>query len=94
VIRLGDGTEESSCRAQNALDSLWIYTDEMFQDDTVGYRMAWERAVMPVLTEAGLNVPQGPFQRVGGRQGLHSEHLGILLAEMQWMQRAYPGLEW
>jgi ring-1,2-phenylacetyl-CoA epoxidase subunit PaaC len=66
----------------------------MFQDDTVGYRMAWERAVMPVLTEAGLNVPQGPFQRVGGRQGLHSEHLGILLAEMQWMQRAYPGLEW
>lgn len=94
VIRLGDGTGESFRRTQAALDSLWRYTDEMFQGDSAGYRMAWDRVVMPVLDEAGLNIPDDPYQRIGGRSGLHSEHLGFLLAEMQWMQRAYPGLKW
>lgn len=94
VIRLGDGTEESSLRAQRALDSHWQFTDEMFQGDAAGYRPAWEQAVTSVLAEARLNVPQDPYQRTGGRRGLHSEHLGFLLAEMQWMQRSYPGLKW
>ncbi|HLF43191.1 MAG TPA: 1,2-phenylacetyl-CoA epoxidase subunit PaaC [Acidimicrobiia bacterium] len=94
VIRLGDGTEESSRRAQAGVDALWQYTDEMFQGDTAGYRVAWERAVMAVLAEAGLAIPEDPYQRTGGRQGLHSEHLGFLLAELQWMQRSYPGLKW
>ncbi|MEX2251698.1 MAG: 1,2-phenylacetyl-CoA epoxidase subunit PaaC [Acidimicrobiia bacterium] len=94
VIRLGDGNEESSQRAQAAVDSLWQYTDEMFQDDTAGYRVAWELVVMSVLAEAGLTIPEDPYQRLGGRRGLHSEHLGLLLAEMQWMQRSYPGLKW
>jgi ring-1,2-phenylacetyl-CoA epoxidase subunit PaaC len=94
VIRLGDGTEESSRRAQGAVDALWQYTDEMFQGDTAGYRLAWERAVMSGLAEAGLTIPEDPHQRGGGRRGLHTEHLGFLLAEMQWMQRSYPGLKW
>lgn len=94
VVRLGDGTEESSRRAQAGVDALWQYTDEMLQGDTAGYRVAWERAVMAVLAEAGLTIPEGSNQQTGGRQGLHSEHLGFLLAEMQWMQRSYPGLKW
>lgn len=94
VIRLGDGTEESSRRAQRAVDALWRYTDEMFLGDSSGYRLAWERAVMSVLAEAGLTVPEDPHQESGGRQGAHTEHLGPLLAEMQWMQRSYPGLTW
>lgn len=94
VIRLGDGTEESSRRTQRAVDSLWQYTDEMFQGDADGYRLAWERIVMSVLAEASLTIPEDLYQRAGGRLGLHSEHLGFLLAEMQWMQRSYPGLTW
>jgi ring-1,2-phenylacetyl-CoA epoxidase subunit PaaC len=94
VIRLGDGTEESALRAQRAVDALWQYTDEMFHGGSSGYRLAWERAVMSVLAEAGLTVPVAAHQESGGRQGAHSEHLGPLLAEMQWMQRSYPGLAW
>jgi ring-1,2-phenylacetyl-CoA epoxidase subunit PaaC len=94
VVRLGDGTKESSERAQRAVDALWQYTDEMFQGEAVGYRLEWERTVKAVLAEAGLSIPQDTFQRSGGRLGLHTEHLGLLLAELQWMQRAYPGLRW
>jgi len=94
VVRLGDGTEESSRRAQAAVDALWQFTDEMFQDDTAAFRLGWERAVMAVLAEGGLTVPADQYQRSGGRAGLHTEHLGFLLAEMQWMQRSYPGLSW
>ena len=94
VIRLGDGTEESSRRAQRAIDTHWQFTDEMFQGDSEDYRPAWEHAVTSVLAEARLTIPQDRFQRTGGRSGLHSENLGFLLAEMQWMQRSYPGLKW
>ena len=66
----------------------------MFLGDSTGYRLAWERAVMSVLAEAGLTVPEDPHQESGGRRGAHTEHLGPLLAEMQWMQRSYPGLKW
>jgi ring-1,2-phenylacetyl-CoA epoxidase subunit PaaC len=94
VVRLGDGTEESHRRAQEALDRLWRYTDEMFEDLPATQRDVWERVVGDVLVKATLQTPEDPYQRGGGRRGFHSEHLGPLLAEMQWMQRSYPGLTW
>jgi ring-1,2-phenylacetyl-CoA epoxidase subunit PaaC len=94
VIRLGAGTDESHRRAQAALDALWRFTEEVTADDRAGYRPAWERLVGSILAEATLETPQDPYQRTGGRNGYHTEHLGYLLAEMQWMQRSNPGLEW
>ncbi len=94
VIRLGDGTEESHVRVQDSLDRLWRYTGEMFEGPSSAHRLAWEDEVTAVLDEAELSVPTDPFQRTGGRQGLHTEHLGHLLADMQWMARSYPGLTW
>ncbi len=94
MIRLGDGTEESHRRAQAGVDSMWRFTAEMFEGDVDRYRPAWESSVGDVLAEATLEIPSDPYQRSGGRSGFHSEHLGPLLAEMQWMQRSYPGLEW
>ena len=94
VIRLGDGTEESHRRAQAAVDALWRFTQELTGEDRAGYRPAWERLVGSVLADATLDLPDDPYQRTGGRHGYHSEHLGHLLAEMQWMQRSHPGLEW
>ena len=93
VIRLGDGTDESHRRAQAAVDELWKFTDELFED-APSYRAGWDRTVNQVLAEAGLRAPDDPYQRTGGRRGFHTEHLGLLLAEMQWMQRSYPGLQW
>jgi ring-1,2-phenylacetyl-CoA epoxidase subunit PaaC len=94
VIRLGDGTEESHRRAQDAVDALWRYTGELFEGGADGYRDRWQKTIEGVLDEARLTTPEDPYQRSGGRRGFHSEHLGHLLAEMQWMQRSYPGLEW
>jgi ring-1,2-phenylacetyl-CoA epoxidase subunit PaaC len=94
VVRLGDGTDESHDRSQAAVDRLWRYTDEMFEELPEAQRHAWDRVVREVLAEATLDVPDDPYQRGGGRRGFHSEHLGPLLAEMQWMQRSYPGLKW
>lgn len=92
VVRLGDGTHESHRRCQAALDTLWQYTTEMFENNN--YRPSWEETVAAVLAEATLGVPDDPYQRTGGRSGFHTEHLGFLLAEMQWVQRSYPGLDW
>lgn len=94
AIRLGDGTEESHRRAQQAVDALWRFTAEMFEGSTSGYRAAWNAKVGDVLSEATLEVPDDPYQRSGGRSGFHTTHLGHLLTEMQWMQRSYPGLDW
>ncbi|HEU5113867.1 MAG TPA: 1,2-phenylacetyl-CoA epoxidase subunit PaaC [Acidimicrobiia bacterium] len=94
VIRLGDGTEESHRRAQTAVDNLWRYTAELFEGPAQGYRDPWEKGVGEILEEAHLRIPDDPYQRSGGRRGFHSEHLGPLLAEMQWLQRSHPGLEW
>jgi ring-1,2-phenylacetyl-CoA epoxidase subunit PaaC len=108
IIRLGDGTEESHERMQNALDTLWRYTSELFYvDDTdeimmkegfapeiLGIKQAWEHTVKTVLSEATLEIPTNNWKQEGGRKGLHSEHLGFMLAEMQYMQRAYPNMEW
>jgi len=103
VIRLGDGTDESHRRTQRAVDSLWRFTAELFESDDLDTSLGWvgadhveqwDSTIERVLDEATLTVPDDPFQRSGGRSGAHSEHLGHLLGEMQWMQRTYPGLEW
>jgi ring-1,2-phenylacetyl-CoA epoxidase subunit PaaC len=108
TIRLGDGTEESHRRAQDALDELWPYTGEMFEIDTVeqnligtgiaadraGIRPIWERTLAPVLSEATLRMPKSEWMQSGGRAGRHSEHLGHILAELQFLQRAYPDARW
>ena len=92
VIRLGDGTIESHRRAQQAVNDLWQYTTELFENNN--YRSRWDQAVEEILVRATLDAPEDPYQRTGGRSGFHTEHLGFLLAEMQWMQRAYPGMDW
>lgn len=94
VIRLGDGTDESHRRCQEAVDRLWRYTEEMFETLPGSHREEWARVIGMVLAEATLRIPEDPYQRGGGRRGFHSEHLGPLLAEMQWMQRSYPGMTW
>jgi ring-1,2-phenylacetyl-CoA epoxidase subunit PaaC len=108
VIRMGDGTEESKRRVQAALDDLWIFVDELFEMDAIdraaveagigtdlaGLRPAWDTMVDRVLAEATLTRPRADYPRSGGRSGEHSEYLGFILAELQYMQRAYPGMDW
>ncbi|MCU0901944.1 MAG: phenylacetate-CoA oxygenase subunit PaaC [Cypionkella sp.] len=108
VIRLGDGTDESRARMQKALNQLWPYTGEMFLGDAVdqavadqgiapapeSLKSAWDRTVAEVLAEATLVRPDGTFQHKGGKQGRHTEALGFILADMQFLQRAYPGGTW
>ena len=108
VVRLGDGTEESHRRMQAGVDAMWRFVAEPFEVDDLDREMIehqvgvdvsalrpeWDRRVDAVLAEATLDRPVDPYARTGGRRGFHTEHLGHLLGEMQWMQRTYPGLEW
>ena len=108
ILRLGDGTSESHDRAQSALDELWGYSHELFAGDAVDRAMTdakvvpdladvcepWRREVEATLTEATLQIPHDDWQATGGREGVHTEHMGHLLAELQVLQRTYPGLEW
>jgi len=108
ILRLGDGTSESHDRAQSALDELWGYSHELFAGDAVDRAMMdakvvpdladvyepWRREVEATLTEATLQIPHDDWQATGGREGVHTEHMGHLLAELQVLQRTYPGLEW
>lgn len=94
VVRLGDGTDLSHQKVQAAVDDLWKYTAEMFEGPAETYRQEWEAMVLAVFEEAKVDAPEDPYQRTGGRRGFHTEHLGHLLSEMQWMQRSYPGLDW
>ena len=108
VIRLGDGTPLSHDRMQAALDDLWTYAGEMFEPDAdelalaqagigvdVGtLREPWNATVDAVLAEATLSRPADAFVRKGGKQGVHTEHLGPMLAQMQFLQRAYPDARW
>lgn len=108
VVRLGDGTEKSHAIMADAFDRLWRYTDEMFEADGVertlaaagivpdpeDLRAGWEARVDAVLAEATLSRPATHGRQTGGRSGRHTEHLGHLLAEMQFLQRAYPGATW
>lgn len=108
VIRLGDGTAESHQRMQEAIHELWSFTGELFKPgtdeaavaaeegiDLSTLRDAWFAAVNKVLEEATLDTPTpDAWMQSGGKDGRHSEHLGYILAEMQFMQRAYPNMEW
>jgi ring-1,2-phenylacetyl-CoA epoxidase subunit PaaC len=108
VVRLGDGTADSHARVQAALDELWPFTGELFADDGVDeamvaagiapraaqLRMRWSSRIEAVLVEATLTRPTDSLYPWLGKRGVHTEHLGYMLAEMQFMQRAYPGAEW
>lgn len=108
MLRLGDGTEESHRRMQTAVDDLWMYTGELFEADEVEREIAerglgpdlaalhqpWLRHVQSILEEATLRLPVSDWMQRGGKRGIHSEHLGYILAEMQFLQRAYPGATW
>ncbi|MEO6903799.1 MAG: 1,2-phenylacetyl-CoA epoxidase subunit PaaC [Bacteroidia bacterium] len=108
MYRLGDGTTESHQRLQNAVNDLWAYTAELFDMDEVDailikegiatdlnkIKTQWEHCVNEVLTKATLEKPTTTFKQKGSREGKHSEHLGFLLAEMQYVYRAYPQVKW
>jgi ring-1,2-phenylacetyl-CoA epoxidase subunit PaaC len=108
TVHLGDGTPESYRRATAALDELWPYTGELFETDEVereliaigvaadpsALRAAFEATLARVLSEATLARPADGWMQTGGRHGRHSEHLGHVLAELQYLQRAYPGASW
>lgn len=108
LIRLGDGTGESHRRAQTALEHLWPYTGELFDADPIEealiaggvavdprtLRSEWDSTVDDCLARATLDRPTDGWMQRGGRLGRHSEHLGHLLATMQFLQRAYPGATW
>jgi ring-1,2-phenylacetyl-CoA epoxidase subunit PaaC len=108
VIRLGDGTEESHNRMQTAIDALWMYTGEMMTEDDLDLLAkesglgadlssvsdSWKEMVTGTLAEATLTVPESTWMQSGGKRGMHSEHLGFILAEMQFLPRAYPDAKW
>lgn len=108
VIRLGDGTEDSKKRMEEAIDALWLYTGDMFDmdatdeillkdsivADTKKIKILWENKVREVFSEASLSLPENVFMMSGSRQGKHTENLGYILAEMQSLHRAHPGANW
>jgi ring-1,2-phenylacetyl-CoA epoxidase subunit PaaC len=108
LVRLGDGTVESRARVSSALESLWSYTAELFVEDDVDRAMAdrgiaprladvqkaWSARIDALLAEATLERPLDRPYSWFGKQGTHSEHLGYMLAEMQYMQRTYPDARW
>ena len=108
VKRLGDGTKESNQKIQEAINNLWTYTDELFQlteadnvmiaqgigVDTSNFKVAYYKYIEDILEEATIDIPDLKYFQKGGKQGVHTEHFGYLLAELQYMQRAYPNMEW
>lgn len=108
VVRLGDGTEESARRLKTALGQLWRYSAELFEDDAIDEQAAasglgpkwselqadWRAEMTALLAAVKLAVPADSVYRSTGRRGVHSEHMGYILAEMQSLQRAYPGGVW
>jgi ring-1,2-phenylacetyl-CoA epoxidase subunit PaaC len=108
MLKLGDGTADSHTRVQNAVNELWRFTGELFEVDDVerdlvtegiatdrrALREPWRAEVARVLQAATLAMPDDGFMQRGGREGRHTEHLGLLLAEMQIVARSFPGAEW
>lgn len=108
MIRLGDGTDESKARIQEAVDNRWAYTGEFFEAteadktmlaegigvDVAAIKSKWMQHVATVIEEATLTLPANNWMHSGGKECRHSENLGFVLAEMQFMQRAYPDMEW
>lgn len=108
VVRLGDGTEESHARVQAGLDAVWPFVHEMFEADAIDLAMAeagigvdpstlqadWLESVTQVIERATLSIPDTTWRPDGGRKGHHTEHLGYLLSDLQYLQRTHPGAEW
>ncbi len=108
MLRFGDGTEESHNRMQQGIDNLWMFTGEMFETDKADtllrdkniavdlgmIRDRWKASIAAVLNEATLVMPADEYMQTGGLQGIHSEHMGHILTEMQYLQRAYPEATW
>ncbi|RZJ35952.1 MAG: phenylacetate-CoA oxygenase subunit PaaI [Flavobacterium sp.] len=108
IRRLGDGTSESKQKIQMAIDDLWTYTDELFHQtdadkamvaegigvDVTKLSQPWREKVETILAESTLQVPQMQFFQKGGKNGIHTEHMGYLLADMQYMQRTFPNMTW
>ncbi len=106
--RLGDGTEESHQKVQEAVDDLWRFTDELFHlteddkeaietgigSDVTNLKEKYNQKIKEILEEATLTIPEIKWFQKGGKQGIHSEHMGYLLADLQYMQRAYPNMVW
>ena len=108
LIRLGDGTQESNLKVQEALNNIWQFTAELFEIDDIDTTMLnegigvdnaqlkkpWDKIVNSTLQKAKLNRPEDGYMATGGKKGMHTEYLGFLLAEMQFLQRAYPDAKW
>ena len=108
LIRLGDGTGESNTKVQDALEELWMYTGELFEMDNLdtellnsgiavdnsALKSEWDRMVNDTLVKAKLTRPEDAYMATGGKKGLHTEYLGFILSEMQFLQRAYPDAKW
>ena len=108
IIRLGFGTPESHTKAQSAINNLWLFTEELFEmnkndiqiaDQNIGVdcrelKSEWNNTVNNIFAEATLNRPEDGNMITGGRQGIHTEHLGHMLSDMQYLQRAYPDAKW
>lgn len=108
MIRLGDGTDESHRRIQESVNDLWMYTGELFGMDEVdetligvgiapdlsALKPEWDEKVGAILKEATLSQPESGWMQSGGRKGIHSEHLGFLLSELQYLQRTIPNANW
>ena len=103
VIRLGDGTAESRHRMCKAIEELWRYTGELFlpvayekelEIDLSSLKEDWSKKVTDIFEEATLPEPENVFMQTGGKTGTHTEHLGFMLTELQYVQRTYPGCEW
>lgn len=108
VLRLGDGTETSHEKIQAAINTLWNYTGEMFLHDELDdlmvklkfgvdvseLKVQWLEIIKAQVSAATLTIPENSFVQKGGKQGYHTEHLGYILADMQYLQRTYPGATW
>ena len=108
LIRLGDGTGESNTIVQDALEELWMYTGELFEMDNLdaellnsgiavdnsALKLEWDIMVNKTLVKAKLTRPEDAYMATGGKKGLHTEYLGFILSEMQFLQRAYPDAKW
>lgn len=108
IKRLGDGTEESHQKAQTAINELWVYTDELFHQTEIDKAMVekgigvdvqkckqeYYNRVETILKQATLTIPESKYFQKGGKEGIHTEHMGYLLAELQYMQRTYPKMNW
>lgn len=108
IKRLGDGTEESRRRVQLAINDLWTYTDELFHQtdadlfmiiggtapDVTKLKDIYYSNINQILEEATLEIPSLQYFQKGGKNGIHSEHMGYLLADLQYMQRTYPNMNW